>query len=124
MYDRSLGSVTAEIEMLLEERLSAKGRTLHEKIKSVGRSLPRGVKSQATFLAEAESRYQHPKFAGQYDAARVIDAYQHCVDYLEKIDLKERRRFRRSAWLAGAVVNLTLVLVAFGFAVSAVNFPH
>lgn len=123
MYDRSLGSVTAEIEALLVERLSAKGRTLNDKIKSVSRSLPRGVRTQATYLAEAESRYQHPKFAGQYDTARVIDAYQRCVDYLEKIDLRERRRWQRSAWLAGAVVNLTLILVAFGFAVSALNVP-
>lgn len=121
MHDRTLSTVTAEVEMLLEERLAAKGRTLKDKIRSAGRRLPRAVRRHLTVLAEAQSRYANPKMAGAYDARAVTEAYQHSVDWLEKIDLDERRRWKRSAWLAGTLVNLVLVAILFGLAVSALH---
>lgn len=105
MYKTSLGSVTAEIEELLVEKLSAKGRNLNQKLGHAGRSLPKKIRVQAAYLAEAETRYQNPKLAHQYDAKRVLAVRKQCVDHLEKIDPRARRSRRIVNFCACVVVN-------------------
>lgn len=109
MYDTSLRSVTAEIEALLEQKFGAKGRNLNEKIRSAGRRLPRSIRRELDYLAQAEARYDNPKRGGEYEADRVVRAYQHSVDYLEKIDVRARRRYGLAAWFAGNVVNIVIL---------------
>ena len=113
MYKTSLGSVTAEIEELLVEKMSAKGRNLNQKIKSAGRRLPKHIRNQANYLAEAEARCNNAKRAHQYDPVRVIEARKQCVEHLEKIDTNAVRSRRRSGWFTGVVVNLSLLIVLF-----------
>ena len=116
MYETSLSSVTAEVEALLAEKLSAKGLNLSQKFKSVRRKLPKSVRAHARYLVEAETRYQNPKFAHQYDPKRLLTAHKHCVSYLENIDLRRQKSFRRTAIVAGSLVN-TLILIAVMVAV-------
>jgi len=113
MYKTSLGSVTAEIEALLVEKLSAKGQNLNQKIKSAGRRLPKKIRAHADYLAMVESRYRNPKTAHQYDAARVTEARKQCVAHLEKIDTTAARSQRRLGWFTTALVNIFLLLIAF-----------
>jgi hypothetical protein len=118
MYKTSLGSVTAEIERLLVEKFAAKGRDLNQKIKSIGRKLPRGIRDQASYLIEAEARYKNPKRAHQYDPERVLAARKQLVDYLEKIDRSSSRRYGRLAWGTGLAVNLFILILLFAIAVA------
>ncbi len=111
MYKTSLRSVTAEIEELLAEKFSAKGRNLNQKIRHVGRKLPRNIRQQAAYLVEAEARYQNPKRAHQYDPERVLEARKQCVEYLEKVSRSARRSHRRLSWLTSLLVNLFLLAV-------------
>ena len=117
MYKTSLGSVTAEIEDLLVEKMSAKGRDLNQKIQHAGRKLPRNIRDQVSYLVEAEARYKNPKRAHQYDPEKVLHARKQCVAHLEKIDRSAGRRYRRLAWFTGTVVNTSLIAVLFVLAV-------
>lgn len=118
MYKTSLGSVTAEIEDLLVEKFSAKGGDLNQKLKSAGRRLPRKIREQAAYLAEAEARCSNPKHAHLYDPAKVVEARKQCVEHLEKVDRSAIRSRRRGGWRTGLVVNLSLLLVLFILAVA------
>ncbi|MFQ5438535.1 MAG: hypothetical protein ACE5DK_06880 [Paracoccaceae bacterium] len=111
MYKTSLGSVTAEIEALLVDKLSAKGLNLQQKIKSARRRLPRRIRKQADYLIEVEARYRNPKRAHQYDPERVLKARKQCVDHLEKIDRNARRRYGRISFLTTVLVNLFLMCI-------------
>jgi len=114
MYDTSLASVTAEVEDLLVEKFSAKGRDLQQKIHSAGRRLPRAIRGDAGYLAEVQARCQNPKHAHQYDPSRVLKAQKHCVSQLEKIDLKALKTRRRLGWFTGLLVNFFILAIAAG----------
>ena len=118
MYKTSLGSVTAEIEELLVEKMSAKGRDLNQKIQSAGRKLPRSFREQAAYLVEAEARYKNPKHAHQYDPSRVVEARKQCVAHLEKMDRSVAQSRRRLSWITSVAVNLFLVTILFIAAVA------
>ncbi|MBZ0129208.1 MAG: hypothetical protein K8F59_08845 [Rhodobacteraceae bacterium] len=117
MYNTSLKSVTAEIEDLLVEKFSARGRDLKAKLKSAGRRLPRRIRSEAEYLVEAEARCANPKRASQYDPARVVEAHRRCVAYLQKLDTRIARSRRRTSIMASILVNLLLLamLAAAGY---------
>ncbi len=117
MYKTSLGSVTAEIEDLLAEKLSAKGRNLNQKLQSAGRKLPRDIRRKAAYLAEVEARCQNPKRAHEYDPEKVLEARKYCVEHLEKISRHAWRDRRRLAWFTSLLVNLFLLAVLFALAV-------
>lgn len=121
MYDTSLRSVTAEIEALLEQKFGARGRNLNEKIHSAGRRLPRSIRRELAYLAQAEGRYDNPKRGGEYEADRVVKAYQHSVDYLEKIDVRARRRYGFAAWFAGNLVNIAILAGVTIYVLTALN---
>ena len=116
MYDTSLGSITAEIETLLADRMSAKGRDLEQKVKSVGRRLPKRVREQATYLVQAQSRTKNPKRAAQYDPERVVEAHKIVVEYLGKVDPRAARNVKRLGWFTGMLVNLVLIAIAASIA--------
>jgi len=113
MYKTSLGSVTNEIEALLVDKLSAKGRDLKHKVRSVGRKLPRKIRVHIDYLIEVEARHRNPKRAHQYDKDRVLEARKQCVDHLEKIDRRANRTYRRWAVFTGIVVNITIIIGLF-----------
>lgn len=113
MYKSSLGSVTAEVEALLAEKLSARGRNLEEKLKSAGRAVPKAVREQAIYLIEAESRYRNPKRAHQYDPQRVEEAHRICIDFLQKIDRSQIRARRSLTIFTTILVNLFLAAILF-----------
>lgn len=113
MYKTSLGSITAEIEALLVEKYSAKGRDLKQKIDHVGRRLPRKIRQHLSYLVEVETRYRNPKRAHQYEPGRVLEARKQCVSYLEKVNRKMMRSYRNTSILASVAVNMLLLAVLF-----------
>jgi len=117
LYDTSLSSVIDEVETLMAERLSARGRDLEQKLKHAGRRLPRKIRVQAQYLVEAQKRYKNPKRAAQYDPARVLAAHKACVNHLSKLDTKAMRARGRLAWFTGLLVNLFLIALLVAAAV-------
>ena len=109
----SPGVATRQVEDLLVEKFSAKGRNLNEKLRSAGRRLPRRIKNHARYLAEVEARHQNPRHAHEYDARKVGEAWKQCVSHLEKIDRRSLASYRRLGWLTGTLVNMFLLALLF-----------
>ncbi|KIN61995.1 hypothetical protein Z946_851 [Sulfitobacter noctilucicola] len=99
------------VKALLHAKFGIKQRPLSRMILKAGRRLPRRVQKQAQVLVEAERFGAHPKLARQMDGARVSQAYNVCVTYLDGIDVADRRK-GRILGIAGAIVFNLLVVVA------------
>ncbi|MBC7154528.1 MAG: hypothetical protein H5U19_07955 [Rhodobacteraceae bacterium] len=101
---------------LMEERLKVRGAGLPEKLRRGGRLLPRKVRVQAQYLAEACRQAEHPHLRVRVDMARVAGAYDATVRHLTGINRWQRRRVAALDFLASAAFNL-LVLAALVIAV-------
>jgi hypothetical protein len=117
-YETSLSSVIGEIEVMLKAKFGANGRNLAAKVDNVGRQLPRDVRKHLQLLIDAEARTENPKFANQYDPKAILKSFEVCKRYLEGVDLGAKRSYRRTAWLAGAVFNLFIVIGLFALGLS------
>jgi len=95
-----------EVFSLMGERLSVGGRDLAARTRKAGRRLPRRIRREAQYLAEAAKLAQNPKLARMVDPGRVAHAHATCLRHLQSIDGAERRR----AYTLG-------VLGSIGFAV-------
>ncbi|SIN81495.1 hypothetical protein [Vannielia litorea] len=81
------------LAQMMGERLGIRrGETLAEKLRKGGRLLPRKVRREAAFIAETEARMAVPKFAFQYDPARVARAEKTVRGFLETVDPADRRK--------------------------------
>ncbi|MCO6381334.1 hypothetical protein [Oceanicola sp. 502str15] len=81
------------LAQMMGERLGIRrGETLADKLRRGRRLLPRKVRREAAFIAEAEARMEVPKFAFQYDAARVEKAEKVVRNFLETVDPVDRRK--------------------------------
>ena len=81
------------LAQMMAERLGIRrGETLAEKLRKGGRLLPRKVRREAEFIAETEARLAVPKFAFQYDAARISRAEKAVRRFLEEVDPADRRK--------------------------------
>lgn len=89
---------------LMEERLRVRGAGLSEKLRKGGRMLPRKVRAQAAFLAQAAALAQNPKLMLQLDQAAVALAYDVCVKHLGGVNAWDRRK--------GAIVGVVASMAA------------
>lgn len=69
-----------------------RGETLAQKLRAGGRLLPRRVRRHAEYIAQAQARMEVPKFAFQYDPARVGKAEKAVRRFLETVDPVDRRK--------------------------------
>lgn len=95
---------------LMEERLQISGAGLQEKLRKGSGRLPRKIGAAAAVLAEAAVMAQNPKLLLQVDQEAVAKAYDICVRYLGKLNLKARR--------TGTILDFA-ASVAFSLLVSA-----
>jgi hypothetical protein len=102
-----------ELRALLRTRLSIRGKTLPAQIRKAGRLLPRAVRRDATFLAEAQAMMQNPKLARMVDPAKLDLAHKSVVTFLESVDPKERRKDRLLGLLGYLALNFLLFGAAF-----------
>ena len=77
---------------LMEDRLRIGGTGLREKLKRGGRRLPRKIRREAEYLADVCELAQHPKVQMMLDDARVAEAYDKCVKYLNPLGASERMK--------------------------------
>ena len=101
----------AEISALLEEKLRVRGPTLHAQLRKAGRSLPHGVRRDATFIAQSMTLLDNPKLARMVDKKRFTRAHSNVVRHLQNVNLSQQR--------TTAAINL-IASIAFALLVTAV----
>lgn len=105
-------TTTAEdLRRLFEDRLRIKGRSLEAQVAKAGRQLPKRVRADARYIAEAVTLRQNPKLARMIDENQIARARQNVVEHLEKIDPKDRLKGRVLNWL-GAISAFGITLFA------------
>lgn len=98
-----------EIRTLLEERLKVRGRSLDRQVNKAGRLLPRRVRGQARYIAQAATLAQNPKLLRMIDWPRTEAAHAEVVAWLRTIDPSERRWTRIINMAALIAFNLLLI---------------
>ena len=110
----TIQQMAERVASLMEERLGTKGDGLAEKLRRGGRALPRKVRHQADFLAEAAHLSQNPKMLLQIDHDKVAAAYDVCVRHLGRLP---NTRLRKA--MAGTMSSIALsLLVVAGLVVA------
>lgn len=94
---------------LMGEHLKVKGKGLSQILRRGGRLLPRKIRAQARYLAEAAEQAQHPHLRLRIDMARVTEAYDGVCRHLTSLNLWERRRIAALNLLGSVAVNLLLL---------------
>ena len=102
-----------EIRALLRQRLSIRGKTLDVQLRKARRLLPRAVRREAAFLAEAYTLTQNPKLARMVNAAQVHEARDQVIAHLQSVDPAERRKDRILGILGYLALNVLLLGAAF-----------
>ncbi len=100
-----------EISALLRTKLSVRGATLAAQSKRIGRLLPKRLKSDVVFMAQAHELVQNPKLMKMVDETRANSAYQALVSHLNDVDPNDRRKGAVLGALGGLVFNLLIVFV-------------
>lgn len=111
MWGDDITTGTAEIGALLGERLGARGDTLAQQLTRTGRALPRRLRSEARFLAQAETMAANPRLAPLVDPARFARAQAALRDHLLAINPREARITRLLGTLAVIAFDLLVVAV-------------
>jgi flagellar biosynthesis/type III secretory pathway ATPase len=105
-------TTTAEdLRRLFEDRLRIKGRSLEAQVAKAGRQLPKRVRADARYIAEAVTLRQNPKLARMIDESQIARARQNVVEHLEKINPNDRLKGRVLNWL-GAISAFGITLFA------------
>ncbi|MCB2094139.1 MAG: hypothetical protein KDE11_07010 [Rhodobacteraceae bacterium] len=115
MSGMAVQKMADRVAELMEQRLRVRGVDLAAKLRRGARLLPRKVRRNAAYLAQASSTAQVPAMQARLDHQRITDAYDVCIRYLKPLGASARRRallldMLRGIW-ASALVTLTLVLV-------------
>jgi hypothetical protein len=106
----SIKQMADHVAALMQQRLHVGGASLAEKLRRGGRALPRSVRSEAAFLAEASRQATNPRLLPLIDRDRVARAHDICLRHLQGLDRKARRR----AALMGIASSIAFSLFAVG----------
>ncbi len=111
--------MATRVAELFEARLDVGGGSLAEKLRRGGRRLPRKVRREAAYLAEAAELAQVPKLMVQIDHHRTAHAYDACLRYLKPIGAGARRKAIAMQMLtgigAGVFVTGIMILLILGW---------
>jgi hypothetical protein len=113
MTGDQINAAAEEIRQLLAERLGARGRTFDAAARRAGRRLPRRLRAEARFIAQAQDLALNPRLLRMVDPAAFARAQNALRDHLLAIDPRERRRTALLNWIAalGFYVLVTAGLV-------------
>ncbi len=103
------------LRVLLADKLDARGANLGSQLRWARRRLPRQVRREAEYLAQAEQIARHPKFARLIDPRAVSRAHGRLARHLDGVDLATIRRNRRKDRAATLALY---VLVTFALVVA------
>ncbi len=88
----TLQQMVDEVRDALADKLRVRGRTLDAQVRKAGRLLPRAVRRDATFLAQAVGLADNPKLARMVDMAKARQARRRVLAYLQSVDMAAQRR--------------------------------
>jgi hypothetical protein len=100
-----------DISALLTKKLGLRARTFQAQVHKARRLLPRALRRDLIYLAQAESLADNPKLHRMIDMPRLDAAHRNALAYLDRIDIKQRR------WSAALGVAAS---IAFGLLITAV----
>lgn len=109
MDQKGLQRKAAEVEQLLGSQLHARGPDLARRLKKIRRLLPRNVRREISFLADAEKISHNPKLLKLIDWPRVDRAHKVAMTWLQGVDPNARRR--DYLWSALGGVGLAVLVV-------------
>jgi hypothetical protein len=111
----TLQQMVDEVREGLAEKLRMRGRSLDAQIRKAGRLLPRGVKRDAAYLAQAVVLADNPKLARMVDLAKAKRAHGRVLSFLDTIDAGAQRRSAALNLVAsiGLALLVTAALVLF-----------
>ncbi|MBQ2260607.1 MAG: hypothetical protein II336_04495 [Loktanella sp.] len=81
-----------KIRALLDQRLGVRARTFEAQVRKARRLLPRGLRRELVYFAQAQALADNPKLQRMIDRARLEAAYTNAVYFLERADIGQRRR--------------------------------
>jgi len=81
-----------EVADMMKERLGIRGKDLVTKLRHTGRMMPKRIKLEARFLAEATMLAKNPKLSRMVNRERVETAHKTCMAFLESVDVADRRK--------------------------------
>lgn len=113
MRAATIQQMAAVVADLIDARLKVGGATLAEKLRRGGKRLPRHVRREAAYLAEAAQSARVPKLMVQIDHARMRYAYKTCLRHLKPLGAGERRKALAMQMITGigTAVFFTGVLI-------------
>ena len=77
--------------MLLRKQLGVRGVRLDLQLRKAGRLLPRHIRQDAAYLAQAVELESNPKLARLIDEKKFAGAYRSVVSHLQAIDRRGQR---------------------------------
>jgi len=95
-----------EVRAALQDKLRVRGRTLEAQIRRAGRQLPRRVRHDATYLAQAVALTDNPKLARMVDMAKAKRAHRNVLAHLDTVDIGAQRRNAALNMLASVMFAL------------------
>ncbi|WP_322895433.1 MULTISPECIES: hypothetical protein [unclassified Yoonia] len=81
-----------KIRALLDQRLGVRARTFEAQVRKARRLLPRGLRRELVYFAQAQALADNPKLQRMIDRPRLEAAYNNAVYFLERADIGQRRR--------------------------------
>ncbi|SIT74801.1 hypothetical protein SAMN05421665_0107 [Yoonia rosea] len=97
-----------EVRAALQDKLRVRGGTLEKQIRRAGRQLPRHVRNDATYLAQAVALSDNPKLARMIDMAKAQKAHRNILAHLETVDIGAQRRNAALNMLASVMFALLM----------------
>lgn len=113
MSDNVIDAAEAEIDSLVSGTYRVHRGSLRNKLRRVGRRLPRSVAEDVAYLDEARRRTAHPRRRGQIDAKRVDAIVHNQRKALGRVDVARDKARERINWLGVLVMNLMLFGVVY-----------
>ena len=81
-----------EVADMMKERLGVRGKDLATKLRHTGRMMPKRIKQEARFLAEAAKLAANPKLSRMINLEQVEKAHHSCMTFLESVDAVDRHK--------------------------------
>lgn len=104
-----------EIRALLDQKLGVRARTFEAQVRKARRYIPRNLRRELIYFAQAQALADNPKLQRMIDRARLDSAHRNAVSFLERVDLSQRRRTTALSIAAsiafGLLVTAIVVLV-------------
>ena len=114
MLGEQINTQVDDVRQMMAQRLRVRGKTLDAQVRKAGRLLPKPVRRDANYLAQAATVMDHPKLSRMVDAAKASSAHARITEFLAGVDPKDRARGKLLNWLgslAFGFIVLTIVIV-------------